>query len=68
MRSMNIDRSIELIREFARANKMRKATLAKAAGLAPNTLRKMDEANWSPRPETLRILEAHIAAQSSEAA
>ncbi len=39
-----------------------RSALARAAGLHPNSLRRIDEAGWNPRADTLARLEAYLAA------
>lgn len=43
----------ERIRAYARANGIKRATLARRAGLHPNALRGMYEDDWTPRPDTV---------------
>jgi 3,4-dihydroxy 2-butanone 4-phosphate synthase/GTP cyclohydrolase II len=52
--------TIERIRAYALAKKMRPATLARAAGLHPNSLRRMHQGDWNPSAETLERLEATL--------
>ncbi len=51
---------IQNIREIVSSGDMSKAGLARAAGLHPNSLRKLDEKDWNPTADTLRKLERFI--------
>jgi 3,4-dihydroxy 2-butanone 4-phosphate synthase/GTP cyclohydrolase II len=61
MSSILIDRLCEIVT----ANQMSRSGLARAAGLHPNSLRKLGEADWNPTAETLLKLEKFLASGSS---
>ena len=52
--------SIERIREAVKARGISRSGLARAAGLHPNSLRSLDEADWNPTAETLKKLERYL--------
>ena len=57
---MKVSDTIQRIRQFRDQRGLRNATLARMAGLHPNTLRDMDEPDWSPRLRTLEALETVV--------
>src|SRR5687768_7852613 len=60
MSSILIDRLCEIVT----ANEMSRSGLARAAGLHPNSLRKLGDADWNPTAETLVKLERFLASGS----
>ena len=52
---------IERIRAAVADGGFSRSGLARAAGLHPNSLRSVDEADWNPTAETLRKLEKYLA-------
>jgi 3,4-dihydroxy 2-butanone 4-phosphate synthase / GTP cyclohydrolase II len=52
---------IERITELVEAGEMSRAGLARAAGLHPNSLRRLGEGDWNPTAETLLKLERFLA-------
>ncbi len=58
---------IENIRSLVTTGKATKAGLAKAAGLHPNSLRKLDDSDWNPTAETLLKLERYLVTGGGEA-
>jgi 3,4-dihydroxy 2-butanone 4-phosphate synthase/GTP cyclohydrolase II len=52
---------IERIRATVAEGGVSRSGLARAAGLHPNSLRSVDEADWNPTAETLRKLEKYLA-------
>jgi ribosome-binding protein aMBF1 (putative translation factor) len=65
---MSVTDTIARIRRFRDRQGWRRATLARHANLHPNTLRRMDCADWSPRYDTLRALEDLIERWEQDAA
>jgi 3,4-dihydroxy 2-butanone 4-phosphate synthase / GTP cyclohydrolase II len=61
MSTLLIDRLCDLVA----AGEMSRAGLARAAGLHPNSLRKLGDADWNPTAETLGKLEKFLASGSS---
>lgn len=57
---MDVEPTIARVREFAEARGLKRATLARLAGLNPNTLRHMDRPDWSPNIRTLRRIGAYM--------
>src|SRR5688572_12261198 len=55
---------IERLTEIVAAGEMSRAGLARAAGLHPNSLRRLGEADWNPTAETLGKLERFLAGGS----
>jgi len=51
---------IDRIREAVAARGISRSGLARAAGLHPNSLRSLDEADWNPTAETLKKLESYL--------
>jgi 3,4-dihydroxy 2-butanone 4-phosphate synthase / GTP cyclohydrolase II len=51
---------IENVRSLVASGEASKAGLAKAAGLHPNSLRKLDDDDWNPTAETLLKLERYL--------
>ncbi len=51
---------IENVRSLVASGEVSKAGLARAAGLHPNSLRKLDEEDWNPTAETLKKLERYL--------
>ena len=51
---------LDRIRGWAKANEMKPATLARAAGLAENVTREMSARDWSPSSKSIRRMEALI--------
>src|ERR1043165_3546873 len=63
MSTVLIDRLCDLVS----AGEMSRAGLARAAGLHPNSLRKLGDADWNPTADTLGKLEKFLASGSSGA-
>src|SRR3569623_1217861 len=63
MSSLLIDR----LRDLVTAGEMSRAGLARAAGLHPNSLRKLGDTDWNPTADTLGKLEKFLASGSSGA-
>src|ERR1044072_6591502 len=63
MSTILIDRLCEIVA----AGEMSRAGLARAAGLHPNSLRKLGDADWNPTADTLGKLEKFLASGSSGA-
>src|SRR4030095_16011562 len=63
MSTILIDRLCEIVT----AGEMSRAGLARAAGLHPNSLRKLGDADWNPTTDTLGNLEKCLASGSSGA-
>ena len=61
MSTLLIDRLCELVAE----GEMSRAGLARAAGLHPNSLRKLGDEDWNPTADTLLKLEKFLASGSS---
>ncbi|HST36254.1 MAG TPA: 3,4-dihydroxy-2-butanone-4-phosphate synthase [Allosphingosinicella sp.] len=61
MSTILIDRVCDLVS----AGEMSRAGLARAAGLHPNSLRKLGDADWNPTADTLLKLEKFLASGSS---
>ena len=61
MSTILIDRLCDLVS----AGEMSRAGLARAAGLHPNSLRKLGDADWNPTADTLGKLEKFLASGSS---
>jgi 3,4-dihydroxy 2-butanone 4-phosphate synthase/GTP cyclohydrolase II len=61
MSTILIDRLCDLVS----AGEMSRAGLARAAGLHPNSLRKLGDADWNPTADTLLKLEKFLASGSS---
>ncbi|MFN2258519.1 MAG: 3,4-dihydroxy-2-butanone-4-phosphate synthase [Parasphingopyxis sp.] len=57
---------IENIREIVTSGELSKAGLARAAGLHPNSLRRLDEEDWNPTADTLKKLERFIVSGGGE--
>ena len=55
---------IERLTEMVAAGEMSRAGLARAAGLHPNSLRKLGDADWNPTADTLLKLERFLAGGS----
>ena len=55
---------IDRLSELVAAGEMSRAGLARAAGLHPNSLRKLGDADWNPTAETLGKLERFLAGGS----
>jgi 3,4-dihydroxy 2-butanone 4-phosphate synthase/GTP cyclohydrolase II len=53
--------TITRVRELVKSGAMTRTSLARAAGLHPNTLRNCTEESWNPTAETLAKLEAFLA-------
>jgi 3,4-dihydroxy 2-butanone 4-phosphate synthase/GTP cyclohydrolase II len=58
---------IDRLRDLVTAGEMSRAGLARAAGLHPNSLRKLGDADWNPTADTLGKLEKFLASGSSGA-
>ncbi|HEV2815801.1 MAG TPA: 3,4-dihydroxy-2-butanone-4-phosphate synthase [Allosphingosinicella sp.] len=56
---------IDRLRDLVSAGEMSRAGLARAAGLHPNSLRKLGDADWNPTADTLGKLEKFLASGSS---
>jgi 3,4-dihydroxy 2-butanone 4-phosphate synthase / GTP cyclohydrolase II len=65
---MAVRETIEVVRKFAGERKLRPATLARLAGLHPNTLRGMNEPDWSPSLATIEKLEEFMSRQPERVA
>src|SRR3954466_6563754 len=63
MSTVLIDRLCDLVS----AGEMSRAGLARAAGLHPNSLRKLGDADWNPTADTLGKLEKFLASGASGA-
>lgn len=63
---MSVRDTIDRIRAYAQKNGLRKATLAKRAGLHPNALRDLDSPDWKPRLDTIEKLEKVLAEAGEE--
>src|ERR1700712_2486969 len=63
MSTLLIDRLCEIVS----AGEMSRAGLARAAGLHPNSLRKLGDADWNPTADTLGKLEKFLASGTSGA-
>src|SRR5436189_6312881 len=63
MSTLLIDRLCELVAE----GEMSRAGLARAAGLHPNSLRKLGDVGWNPTADTIGKLEKFLASGSSGA-
>src|SRR3982751_4739188 len=63
MSTMLIDRLCEIVS----AGEMSRAGLARAAGLHPNSLRKLGDSDWNPTADTLGKLEKFLASGASGA-
>ena len=63
MSTLLIDRLCDIVS----AGEMSRAGLARAAGLHPNSLRKLGDADWNPTADTLGKLEKFLASGSSGA-
>ena len=63
MSALLIDRLCDIVS----AGEMSRAGLARAAGLHPNSLRKLGDADWNPTAETLGKLEKFLASGASGA-
>ncbi len=57
---------IDRLSEIVTAGEMSRAGLARAAGLHPNSLRKLGEADWNPTADTLLKLEKFLAGGSRD--
>jgi 3,4-dihydroxy 2-butanone 4-phosphate synthase/GTP cyclohydrolase II len=57
---------IERVSELVNAGDMSRSGLARAAGLHPNSLRKLGDADWNPTAETLLKLEKFLASGSRD--
>src|SRR4028119_1432924 len=57
---------IERVSELVNAGDMSRAGLARAAGLHPNSLRKLGDEDWNPTAETLLKLEKFLASGSRD--
>ena len=57
---------IERVSELVNAGEMSRAGLARAAGLHPNSLRKLGESDWNPTAETLLKLEKFLSSGSRD--
>src|SRR2546423_1035393 len=58
---------IDRLRDLVAAGEMSRAGLARAAGLHPNSLRKLGDVDWNPTADTLGKLEKFLASGSSGA-
>src|SRR5256885_12457475 len=58
---------IDRLRDLVTAGEMSRAGLARAAGLHPNSLRKLGDVDWNPTADTLGKLEKFLASGSSGA-
>jgi len=56
---------IDRVRDLVSAGEMSRAGLARAAGLHPNSLRKLGDEDWNPTADTLLKLEKFLASGSS---
>jgi len=56
---------IDRLRDLVSAGEMSRAGLARAAGLHPNSLRKLGDFDWNPTADTLGKLEKFLASGSS---
>jgi 3,4-dihydroxy 2-butanone 4-phosphate synthase/GTP cyclohydrolase II len=57
---------IERVSEIVNLGDMSRAGLARAAGLHPNSLRKLGDADWNPTADTLLKLEKFLASGSRD--
>ncbi|MDP8995050.1 MAG: 3,4-dihydroxy-2-butanone-4-phosphate synthase [Pseudomonadota bacterium] len=57
---------IERVSEIVAEGRMSRAGLARAAGLHPNSLRKLGDADWNPTADTLLKLEKFLASGSRD--
>src|SRR5215217_6048585 len=57
---------IERVSQMVDGGDMSRAGLARAAGLHPNSLRKLGDADWNPTAETLLKLERFLASGSGD--
>lgn len=57
---------IEKLSEIVTAGEMSRAGLARAAGLHPNSLRKLGDADWNPTADTLLKLERFLSSGTRE--
>ncbi len=57
---------IDRLSDIVTAGEMSRAGLARAAGLHPNSLRKLGEADWNPTADTLLKLEKFLASGSRD--
>ena len=55
------------VRGLVASGEITKSGLARAAGLHPNSLRKLDEDDWNPTADTLRKLERYLVTGGGEA-
>ena len=55
-----IDRSLALVRAFKKDGMLSGRRLARMAGLSENTIRRIDDPEWSPEADTLRALESLV--------
>lgn len=60
--------TIEQVRRLLAEGRYTKASLARRAGLHPNTLRDADGESWNPTAETLLAVEGVIHADPEQAA
>jgi ribosome-binding protein aMBF1 (putative translation factor) len=60
---MSINQTLERIRKFRTDKGWSINKLAKTAGVAEATLRKIDDDNWNPETRTLQRLEAVVTAE-----
>src|SRR5437868_15412729 len=58
---------IDRLRDLVTAGEMSRAGLARAAGLHPNSLRKLGDVDWNPTADTLGKLEKFLASGASRA-
>src|SRR5213592_4322164 len=58
---------IDRLRDLVTAGEMSRAGLARAAGLHPNSLRKLGDTDWNPTADTLGKLEKFLASGASHA-
>src|SRR3954469_19301392 len=58
---------IDRLRDIVSAGEMSRAGLARAAGLHPNSLRKLGDSDWNPTADTLGKLEKFLASGASGA-
>lgn len=65
---MAVSASLDRIRAYAKAQKIKPATLARLAGLHANALRGLHDDDWNPRADTLQKVEEAIERHSRQAA
>lgn len=57
---MTVQPTVEQVRAFAQDHGLKPATMARKAGLHPNTLRGLFDPGWNPRADTLQKVAAAI--------